>query len=223
MSPRAARLMLNAARRPGMTASKVMHERRLELSLRIVQRVLQDHQDIELGRLKSRPKLTPNHVSCHLEWAKKMSFVSNIRLRRMLFTDEKRFCLDGPDRHAYYWRDKRVAAPVISTRRRSGGGFMVWAGISWREKTDLVFVSGNMDAVAYTTMLEDTLLPFIANHYPHHFVFQQDNAPSHTAKHTLQFFKDTGTKVLDLALRSPHMNFIENCCEYLSPGCVRRE
>ena len=57
-----------------------------------------------------------------------------------------------------YWRDARLPPAIFSKRARGGGGgLMVWGGISYRAKTPLVFVSGNMDATAYTTMLENTL------------------------------------------------------------------
>ena len=35
---------------------------------------------------------------------------------------------------------------------------MVWAGISWKGKTDLVFVNGTLDANKYVEMLEKQVL-----------------------------------------------------------------
>ena len=64
---------------------------------------------------------------------------------------------------------------------------MVWAAVSKKGKTQIVFVNGNLNAQAYTTMLSDHLLPFIEDKHggeDDQAIFQQDNAPAHSAVHT---------------------------------------
>ena len=46
----------------------------------------------------------------------------------IIFSDEKRFCLDGPDNYRYYWHDSRALKKVYSSSNYSPGD-MVWAGI----------------------------------------------------------------------------------------------
>ena len=110
----------------------------------------------------------------------------------MVFTDEERFVLDGPDGQSKYWADKRLPKQIFSKRPRGGRGLMVWAGISWKGKTPLVVVHGNLDALSYTTMLAEHFLPFIDKIYPEGCILQQDSAHAHSAKHTRDWFMDTG-------------------------------
>ena len=47
----------------------------------------------------------------------------------VIFTDEKKFNLDGPDGFKYYWHDLRPEPEWFSKRAFGGGSLMVWAGI----------------------------------------------------------------------------------------------
>ena len=87
---------------------------------------------------------------------------------------------------------------------------MIWAGISWKGKTELAVVEGTMNAVAYTSMLQDYFFPFAEKFYPEGCVLQQDNAPAHSARHTRDFFMDMEVTDLDWSAKSPDLNCIEN-------------
>ena len=65
---------------------------------------------------------------------------------------------------------------------------MVCGGISWKRETPLVVVNGTLNAEEYVNMLQEFLLPFRDEFYPQGIVFQQDNAPAHTANFTHEFF-----------------------------------
>lgn len=90
-----------------------------------------------------------------IEWAKKVSFVDARAWKRTLFTEEKRFCLDGLDSLAYLWSDKRLERGEFSKRQCGGDCTMVWVGISWKGKTSLMFGENTIDAAGYTAMLGD--------------------------------------------------------------------
>lgn len=62
----------------------------------------------------------------------------------------------------------------------------MWAGISWREVTPLIFVHSNMDSVAYVSMLENVLDPLIEEHCALGLIFRQESAAPHTSKFTRQ-------------------------------------
>ena len=98
---------------------------------------------------------------------------------------------------------------------------MVWTGISWRGKTELRFISGNMDAMGYNTMLESALQPFIEDYYPEGLIFQQDGAPAHRANTTMDYFFDIDAPLLDWAPCFQNMNIIENCWGFLTQAVYR--
>ena len=69
---------------------------------------------------------------------------------------------------------------------------MIWAGISHRGKTPLVFVDNTIDALGYVQMLKTVLEPFITECYPRGATFQQDGTPAHRAQYTRDYFVDSG-------------------------------
>ena len=147
LTPRAVRAVDNTTKKPGMAAAKVLAKTGVHCSVRTVQRALSNNEHMVYGHVKSRSQLTPRHVALRYKWAKEMTRVGPSKWRRTIFTEEKRFCLDGPDGTAYYWRDSRLPRSSFSRRQRGGGGVMVWAEIGWRDKTPLVFVTNKINAI----------------------------------------------------------------------------
>ncbi len=162
---------MNCAKKPGITARKVVAHTIVRAFVRTVQRVLQNHPEMNWEKPKVRPALTKRVIDLRFTWAEKMLNKSEVFWRKTLFTDERRFTSDGSDGISHYWQDNRLPPSIFSKRARGGGGLMVWAGISWRGKTELRFISGNMDAMGHTTMLESVLPPFIEDCYPEGLIF----------------------------------------------------
>ena len=69
---------------------------------------------------------------------------------------------------------------------------------------------GTLDACAYVEMLQEHLEPFIEKAYPGGCVFQQDNAPAHSAVHTKEYFLDAGITDMLWPAKSLDLNYIEN-------------
>lgn len=62
----------------------------------------------------------------YLTWGKEWENV--------IWSDEKRFNLDGPDRQEYYWHDLRKEEKFLVSHQQGGGSIMVWAGFGSRGK-----------------------------------------------------------------------------------------
>lgn len=120
-SPRVARVLAAAARKPGMTARKVLTSTGVNVSLRTVQRALSTLDYIVFGHLKPRPQLTPATCLFTLRMGEENVVGGPYEWRRTVFTDEKRFCLDDPDETACYWRYYRLPRPFFSKRQNGGG------------------------------------------------------------------------------------------------------
>ena len=127
----------------------------------------------------------------------------------IIFSDEKKFNLDGPDGYQFYWHDLRLEKESFYSRNHGAGAVMIWARISHDGLTDLAFLQGKQKSSDYIKVLENNLPPFAERMYGVHYVFQQDNAPTHTSKLTRTFFQERNINVLSWPAHSPDLNPIE--------------
>ena len=95
-----------------------------------------------------------------------------------IWTDEKKFNLDGPDGYNYYWHTNGKEPLKYSSNASSKKSIMVWGGISKSGQTKLIKVNGRLDGPKYCELLEEGLLPS----YDDGDIFEQDRASSHTSK-----------------------------------------
>ena len=102
----------------------------------------------------------------------------------MIFSDEKRFCLDGPDGYNYYWWDKRTEPRVVNKRMQGGGGIMIWGAFSSFGTVELALIRGRMNSRRYQEILRNHLLPYVHQWPNIEFLFVQDNAPIHVSRST---------------------------------------
>ena len=58
--------------------------------------------------MKMTPFLTKNHKEDRVKWARKYLDLDAENWNNVVFSDEKKSNLDGPDGMAYYWADKIV-------------------------------------------------------------------------------------------------------------------
>ncbi|KAG2856843.1 hypothetical protein PC113_g11229 [Phytophthora cactorum] len=89
----------------------------------------------------------------------------------IIFSDEKKWNLDGPDGFQTYWRDLRRPPSQTKRRQAGDGSVMVWAGISAAGKTKLAVLHGKQNSDDYVYTLSEFLLPFAHLHYGTDFTF----------------------------------------------------
>jgi transposase len=87
---------------------------------------------------------------------------------------------------------------------------MFWSAVSTWSKFALVEIEGTMTAQKYTNLLSEKFIPWIRRQKKGKWIFQQDNAPSHTARQTQAFLIDEKIDCLVWPPYSPDLNPIEN-------------
>jgi len=132
---------------------------------------------------------------------------------RVIFSDEKKFNLDGPDGLAHYWHDLRKDPLVFSKRQHGGGTIMVWVGFSRDYKCQIHFIDNTLTAKKYKQILQAKMLSIyhiIDARYNVTGWFQQDNASPHVAETTETWFDSQGVDLLGSPVKSPDLNPTEN-------------
>ena len=129
---------------------------------------------------------------------------------QIIWSDEKKFNLDGCDGQRSYWHDIRKEPMYFSKRNYGGGSLMIWGAFCGNRKVGLAFVSCRMDSTEYQEVLSSHLLPFLEEQREQGFLFQQDNARIHVSRSTMAFLNEHNLAVLDWPPCSPDLNPIEN-------------
>lgn len=109
-----------------LSANEVKKALGLPVSTRRIQQILQSKDFLQYRKRCKAPSMLPRHKTSRLEWARKHIKWDFAKWQRVIFTDEKKFNLDGPDGLACYWHDLRKEEQVFSTRQQGGGSVMIW-------------------------------------------------------------------------------------------------
>lgn len=127
---------------------------------------------------------------------------------KVVWSDEKRFSLDGPDSWMSWMRE---ANPVRRNNRQQGGGqLQIWGMILPDGRVFYRELHQHSKATDYIQLLEEFVKPTIETEFGEDYIFQQDNASIHTAAKVIKWMNDNNFPVMDWISRSPDCNPIEN-------------
>jgi transposase len=124
LTVREKRAILRVASNASLTARQIAEACGIKTNIRNVQRVLQQCKHLQRKKLQRKPPLTEAHKKIRFKFAEKHVHWTK-KWRKVLFSDEKKFNLDGPDGWNYYYHDLRKETKILSRRQMGGGSVMI--------------------------------------------------------------------------------------------------
>ncbi len=104
-----------------------------------------------------------------------------VQWHKVVFTDEKRFNLDGPDGFNYYFHDLKKDELFLSRRHNRTAGVMIWGAISYYGPIQITIVDKSLTAISYVDILKNARPQINELFGRENWALQQDNAPIHNA------------------------------------------
>ncbi len=102
--------------------------------------------------------MTQNHKDLRKSWCETALESEELYWKRVVFIDEMRFCIDGPDGRASYWHDSRIEPRYLSRHQNGGASIMVWGAFCDQGVIAFTVVDGRMDSKVYTALLYEAFL-----------------------------------------------------------------
>jgi hypothetical protein len=185
-----------------------------------VQKVL-DHHGYHRRLAQKKPYLKQHHRDARNEWAKYRKDFEPEYFAYTIFSDECYVCLDDKGNHVFVtrWADEEFHDNrLLATVKQSPIRIMLWGCIISGRKGPLLVLDcpggrgGGMTAAWYQEQVLDGDLKGFYEEVKEErgcVDFQQDGAPSHTAKTTIAWFKKAAIPLAEHPAQSPDINPIK--------------
>lgn len=162
--------------------------------------------------LKKKQLLTAAMMTKRYDWAKKYVSWTVEDWRKVLFSDESHFLVQGQrSRFVRKSDNEKLTTAHIDQTVKHPLKKMFWGCFSYKGTGCLVPIEGMMNSQKYRDLLEHRLEAELrkvdANSQA---VFQQDSAPCHVSKIMMKYFKDKKISCLEWPGNSLDLNPIEN-------------
>lgn len=209
-------------RNPRRSGRKMARE--LNISQRSMQRILKDELGLKPLKFQKAQDLNDKQKKVRLERAKELlRLAESGRLPNLVFSDEKPFVIEQfvnkqNDRVYLPERSAENLHLRLATRNQAPAMVMVWAAISAEGRSPLVFIDRGVkiNAEYYReNVLEAALKPWASKQYGRRpWTFQQDSAPSHSARVNQEWLKNEVPGFISTAQwppKSPDLNPLDYC------------
>ena len=166
-------------------------------------------------RARKKPFINERQRKQRLKFAKDHKDWTVDDWSKVIFSDESNFQLcPTPGRLMVRRRSGEAYRPecLAPTVKHGGGSVMIWGCFSKSGTGKVRLCEERMNQAKYRVVLEEDLLPSAQMLYPNSddWIFQQDNAPCHTAKSVKSWMEEKNIRILTWPAQSPDINPIEN-------------
>ncbi|GBN65677.1 Transposable element Tc3 transposase, partial [Araneus ventricosus] len=156
MDIRSDRQIQRMASNQKMSVREITGAFRSQISNNTVQRRIIESGYMIHAKMACRLPLSKLHISRRLQWARNhMSYGD--KWMATLFSDERKWNLDGPGGIIKYWHDLRKQPGSFFSRQNCGRSVMVWAAFSFNGQVGLAFLDGRQNSPKYMETLENHL------------------------------------------------------------------
>lgn len=201
---------------PWKSSKEIMQETCSNISSRTVRRRLVDAN--LLGRSARKvPLLSKKNILQRKDFVEKhknwVGEEGSKKWHNILWSDESKINLHGPDGKSYVRRPKNTALSpkyTMKTVKHGGGNIMIWGCFSWYGVGPIFWIKEKLNQFGYIDILENSMLPYAEENMPLIWTYQQDNDPKHTSKRAKKWFSDKQVDLMSWPAQSPDLNPIEN-------------
>ena len=123
--------ILQEVRTNKLNASQIQVKLDLPVGVRRVQQILSSSKTLRYTKKLKKPPLTKLHKKERLKFAENRITWTD-KWKTVIFSDEKKFNLDGPDGFQYYWHDLRDQRDITMSRNFGGCSVMIWAAFGYK-------------------------------------------------------------------------------------------
>lgn len=124
INDRVRRLIWRLASNHGHSAEQIKGMLGLEISSRQVLNIIHSLGYLSHQKMCLRPKISDDNQAWRFQWSLQMLQWPEEVTEQIIFSDEKKFNLDGPDGYNYYWHDLRKEPIYFSKSRKGSKGIM---------------------------------------------------------------------------------------------------
>ena len=115
VSERTKRYIYKLAIEHGKSTREIQKEIYPRISHVTIYNILKEEKNIKYAKMKETPPLNAKQVNDRLTFAKNHQAWKN-KWKRVIFSDEKKWNLDGPDGYSYYWENLNKDKKTFSKR-----------------------------------------------------------------------------------------------------------
>lgn len=209
-------------RNPRRSGRKMARE--LNISQYAIRQILKNELGLKPLKFQKVQDLTDAQKKVRLEKAKELlRLAESGELPNLVFSDEKPFVIQQfvnkqNDRVYLPERSAENLQLRLATRTQKPAMVMVWAAITADGRSPLVFIDRGVkiNAQIYReNILEGVLKPWARKHFGRRpWTFQQDSAPSHSARATQEWLRNEVPRFISTAQwppKSPDANPLDYC------------